>query len=169
MTRRCNIHDPRYAYLEQAKVSSKILHIKSTVTVVERMDHTEALIQYKNQRKQECPQLQGREKWMEALKELILICLTGWFSTGVTTKQSPSLTDSLSFYDNCHLLSTIFQFLIFSVFNPVPISALGLHNRVVQFRHVMEPEVLGISHSILYNINNTFNTIKYYFILCRIE
>ena len=43
MTRRCNIHVPRYAYLEQAKVSSKILHIKSTVTVVERMDHTEVL------------------------------------------------------------------------------------------------------------------------------
>ena len=35
--------------------------------------------------------------------------------------------------------------------------------------HWMELEVLGISHSILYNINNTVNTIKCYFILCRIE
>ena len=31
--------------------------------------------------------------------------------------------------------------------------------------HWMELEVLGISHSILYNINNTVNTIKCYFFL----
>ena len=108
---------------------------------------------------------------MEALKELILICLTGWFSTGVTTKQSPTLTDSLSFYDNCHLVSTIFfQFLLlFSVFNPVPFSALGLHNRVVQFRHVLESEVLGISHSIRHNIKKQFQNevLKFFFVLWR--